>query len=109
MAAPKPTFFDDHAVSLKVADARPYTFYEQGDPKRLVREAWSQSPRFAAKIARQSSGLIIHRYAPTTLGLPQVPAELRPDSAVETNSHWHYHGDDPGLGSSRSDHRETAA
>jgi hypothetical protein len=62
-------FFEEHAISLKVAEARPYLSYEKGDPERLVRQHWSMSPRFAARIARQDSGIIIPRYAPPGMGL----------------------------------------
>jgi hypothetical protein len=88
-----PHFFEKRGISLGIAEARPYLRYEQGDPERLVREHWSMSPKFAARIARQSSGLIIPRYPPASLGLLNVPAELRPDTAVETSSHHHYHGE----------------
>jgi hypothetical protein len=90
-----PSFFDEHGISRRVGDARPYLGYEQGDPDRLLREHWPSSPKFAAKIARQSSGIIIPRYPPASLGLPNVPAEIRPDTAVVTSSHHHFHGDDP--------------
>ena len=43
-------------------------------------------------IARQCGGVVIPRYAPSSMRLPSVPAELRPDRKVRTGSHWHYHG-----------------
>lgn len=86
--------FEEHAISLNVAEARPYLRYEKGDPDRLVRQHWSMSPRFAARIAKQASGLIIPRYPPAGMGLTNVPSELRPDSAVVTSSHWHFHGNE---------------
>jgi hypothetical protein len=90
-----PHFFLEHGIAQKIANARPYIWYEKGDPERLVRRHWATSPQFAARIARQSSGLIIPRYPPTSLGLLNVPAELRPDTTVVTSSHHHYHGDTP--------------
>jgi hypothetical protein len=88
-------FYDEHAISTKVGNARPYIHYEIGDPDGKVREAWADNPRFAAFIANQSSGTIIPRYAPRFLGLPNVTAELRPTNPVVTSSHHHYHGDEP--------------
>jgi IclR helix-turn-helix domain len=97
---PAPSFFSDRGISTKVAEARPYLRYEKGDPDGLVREAWKDHPRFAAKIAKQASGIIMPRYE-APMRLAHVPAELRPDDGtpthtgvtVETDSHWHYHGD----------------
>jgi hypothetical protein len=95
-----PHFFDEdkfrekHAISRKVWSARPYIRYEVGDSGR-VREHWPQSPQFASLIANQASGIIIPRYAPASLRLGHVPAELRPDREVKTKSWHHYHGDDP--------------
>jgi hypothetical protein len=86
-----PDFFEGHGISTKVAEARPYLRYEQGEA-HLLREHW-QNNRQAARIANQSGGLVIVRHAPVTLGLSKPPAELRPDSAVVTDSHWHYHGE----------------
>jgi hypothetical protein len=86
-------FFEERAIDRKVGDARPYIPYEKGDSK-LVREHWPESPRFAADIANQSSGIVIPRYPPAFMGLTHVPAELRPDTAVVTSSHYHFHGDE---------------
>ena len=89
-----PDFFESRGVLPDVAEARPYIYYSLGD-SALVREHWRDSPRFASRIANQSSGVVIPRYAPRWLGLAQVPAELRPDEAVVTSSNWQFHGDDP--------------
>jgi hypothetical protein len=86
-------FYDEHAISTRIGQARPYARYERGDPERIVRKAWPQSPQFAARIANQGSGIVISRYGPSYMKLPHVPAELRPNSPVVTSSHWHYHGD----------------
>jgi hypothetical protein len=72
-------FYDDHAISTKVGDARPYIRYEIGDPDGIVRKEWAHSRAFATRIANQASGIVIPRYAPRFLRLPHVPAELRPD------------------------------
>jgi hypothetical protein len=89
-----PKFFEGRAISRKVGEARPYIRYEMSDSRR-VREHWPQSPQFASLIANQASGIIIPRYAPASLRLAHVPAELRPDRKVKTKSWDHYHGDDP--------------
>jgi hypothetical protein len=86
-------FFEARGISTKTAAARPYIRYMKGDPDGVVRAHWSNSPQFAARIARQASGIVIPRYTPRSLGLMSVPAELRPDAAVVTGSHWHYHGE----------------
>jgi hypothetical protein len=90
-----PQFFEERGILLQVAEARPYTRYEAGDPDGIVRRAWPDNPRFAARIAKHCGGIVIPRSAPPGLRLRRVPAELRPDRAVSTDSHWHYHGDEP--------------
>lgn len=86
-------FYDEHAISTKVGDARPYIRYDCGDPEGIVRSAWKHSPQFAARIANQASGIVIPRYPPPFMKLHSVPAEIRPDDKVITGTHWHYHGD----------------
>jgi hypothetical protein len=88
-------FYEEHSISTKVGDGRRYLRYEIGDPERMLRTHWHMvSPQFVARIANQASGIVIPRYPPSFLNLADVPAELRPDQAVVTDSHWHYHGDD---------------
>jgi hypothetical protein len=89
-AAP-PDFFEKRGVSTKVAEARPYIPYRQGDSE-LLRLHW-QDTKQAARIANQAGGIVIARHAPIPLGLTRVPAELRPNTEVVTGSHWHYHGE----------------
>lgn len=88
-------FFAERGITRAVAEKRPYLRYERGDPQRLLREHWPKSKQHAGRIGRQSAGIIIPRYAPPSLRLAHVPAELRPDTAVITSSHHHYHGDGP--------------
>jgi hypothetical protein len=100
-------FCKEHAISEEVWNERGYFRYEQGDPQKLARAAWPNNKSFAAKIANQCDGLGIPRYAPEDMGLPFVPAELRPDGQpaeecpggvadgkVKTGTHWHFHDDE---------------
>jgi hypothetical protein len=86
-------FFESRGVASEVVEARPYIYYPKGDPERIVAKHWPNDKKYGAKIARQSAGVVIPRYAPPSLRLPYVPAELRPGNEVETSSHHHYHGD----------------
>ena len=106
-----PDEFTKRGIKPEIRIRRPYYRWTTDEPQPL-RDAWydfvSKRQRgFVGRVANQSDGYVIPRYAPPGLDLDPVAAEIRPDDAVETGAikrHDHAkHFTDPAL---RSRHVE---
>src|ERR1044071_2062657 len=87
-------FWQEHAISTDVRDARGYHCYRRGAPDRLLYDAWPEDNAgfIRRKVAPscdeaspEGGGLIIPRYPPPGLDLPHVYAEIRPNARVVTD------------------------
>jgi hypothetical protein len=88
-----PIFFEKRGVTAEVWKARPYLPYRERDPEGVARSYWPQTGH-TSYILNQSGGIVIPRFAPDSMRLPKVYAELRPwEPVFSSPPHWHYHGD----------------
>lgn len=81
-------FFRERGVDPAIIDGRPYSFWTPDNPTPL-QEAWfphisPTSHGWVTRVARQSAGYIIPRFAPPGLGLSGPSAEIRPLKSVDT-------------------------
>lgn len=81
-------FFDRRGVDLAVREARPYGSWTPERPEAL-KAAWfpyvdKEQRGWVSRIAGESAGFLIPRFAPPGIGAPAVSAEIRPLKPVRT-------------------------
>jgi len=87
--------FEERGIPPEVWKERPYERWEADDrpPWSARMNLWCEDGlQFALRIAKQSSGWLIHRFPPPGLELDHIYPEFRPDEPVKTRGpqkHWH--------------------
>jgi len=87
--------FEERGIPPEVWKERPYERWEADDPASVVgayESLGEDGLQFALRIAKQSSGWLIHRFPPPGLELDHIYPEFRPDEPVKTRGpqkHWH--------------------
>ena len=87
--------FEERGIPPEVWKERPYERWEADAPASVVgayESLGEDGLQFALRIAKQSSGWLIHRFPPPGLELDHIYPEFRPDEPVKTRGpqkHWH--------------------